>query len=138
MAPKLEVASELLPILIELQALEPLFHGAYKHATPAQFEALVAPDFWEVGATGRQYSRDFALQVLTQRQTTPDGNAWQAKDYHLQALNENTYLLTYSLQQADRATRRLTVWQRKRQQWQAIYHQGTVIENPEKIQVTHN
>lgn len=134
MAPTLTVSEELLPVLQQLQAIEPLYHAAYKDATPAQFEQLVAPSFWEVGATGRQYSRAFALAVLTQRPATPNENAWQTQDYHLIALSENTYLLTYTLLQPGRTTRRVTAWQRTSQGWQALYHQGTVVEKIENNQ----
>lgn len=132
MQPTLVLAEHLQPILKELQVLEDLFHAACKDATPAQFEALVAPDFWEVGATGRLYSRAFALAVLTQRPSTPTDAAWQTSDFHLIELGEHNFLLTYTLQQPNRITRRVTAWQRKGSHWQAIYHQGTVVENNEK------
>lgn len=131
MEPVLTMPAALAPILQQLQAIEPLYHAAYKDATPAQFEQLVAPNFWEVGATGRQYSRAFALAVLTQRPATPNENAWQTQDYHLIALSENTYLLTYTLLQPGRTTRRVTAWQHTSQGWQALYHQGTVVESTE-------
>ena len=132
MQPTLVLAEHLQPILKELQVLEDLFHAACKEATPAQFEALVAPDFWEVGATGRLYSREFALAVLTQRPSTPSDDAWKTSDFHLIELGEHNFLLTYTLQQPNRITRRVTAWQRKGSHWQAIYHQGTVVENTEK------
>lgn len=39
------------------------------------------------------------------------------------------YLLTYTLQQPNRITRRLTVWQQTKNGWLAIYHQGTVVSD---------
>ena len=128
MHPNLTLAKHLEPVLNELKIVENLFHAACNEATPAQFEALVAPNFWEVGATGRLYSREFALAVLTQRPNTPDDAAWQTTDFHVIELGEHNFLLTYTLQQPNRMTRRVTAWQRKGNQWQALYHQGTVVE----------
>ena len=54
-------------------------------------------------------------------------------------LNEGTYvselplgagsgsLLTYTLWQGERVTRRLTVWQRHDGRWRILYHQGTIV-----------
>lgn len=55
--PQLITAPGLEPVLEELKALEPLFHAVARDATPEAFDALVAPEFWEVGASGRRYSR---------------------------------------------------------------------------------
>jgi hypothetical protein len=38
------------------------------------------------------------------------------------------YLLTYTLRQPGRVTRRATLWRRTGGGWQAIYHQGTVVQ----------
>ncbi len=49
-------------ILEELVRLEFDFHQP-KSGTPlASLERISASDFWEVGASGRRYSRDFALE----------------------------------------------------------------------------
>lgn len=112
-------------ILNTLEQLEPLFHAAYPHASEAEFERLVSPDFWEVGASGKIYTREFAFNTLKHRNANAANN-WQATDYQVTPAGKDTYLLTYELHQATRMTRRLTVWQNTEQGWQAIYHQGTV------------
>ena len=127
MEPQLTLAPHLKPLLEELRTLEDLFHAAYPDATPADFDRLVDPGFWEVGATGRPYSRAFARQVLADRHGRPDTATWVTDDYHLQEAGPSVYLLTYRLRQPSRVTRRLTVWRREGQRWQAVYHQGTVV-----------
>jgi hypothetical protein len=45
----------------------------------------------------------------------------------LRRLGPDTYLLTYTLDQAGRRTRRSTIWRRSEDGWQILYHQGTII-----------
>jgi putative hydrolase of the HAD superfamily len=130
MEPRLSTPEELQPVLRELQVLEPIFHSAYFDATPEKFDQLVAPHFWEVGASGNRYSREFVRQVLSQRKNAPDAAAWQTSDWHLAEAGPGHYLLTYTLFQPGRATRRLSVWRRSGDGWQVTYHQGTVMAAP--------
>jgi hypothetical protein len=129
--PTLVVPDSLKSVLQELQRLEPIFHAAYRGATPQQFEAVVAPEFWEIGASGRNYSRAFALSVLRDRQQTPSEAAWQTSDFHVSEVAPDTYLLTYTLvqpgQHVPRTTRRMTLWQRRDGAYKAVFHQGTVV-----------
>ncbi len=128
MEPELSTPEALQPILRELKALEPVFHAACADATPARFQQLVAPEFWEVGASGNRYSRDFALKVLAERQAAPEATDWRTADWHLAEAGADHYLLTYTLFQPGRMTRRLSVWRRQGHGWQVTYHQGTVIQ----------
>jgi hypothetical protein len=128
MEPLLVIPEALRPVLAELQALEPIFHAAHFDATPEAFERFVAPQFWEVGASGRRYSRDFALEVLTGRQESPDASTWRTDGWHIAEAGAGHYLLTYTLFQPGRVTRRLSVWRRQDTGWQVIYHQGTVVQ----------
>ena len=129
MEPILVIPERLQPILDTLQRLEPIFHAAHAEATPENVEQYVSPRFWEVGASGNRYSRDFALKVLAERQKSPDIAAWKTAGWHIAEAGTNTYLLTYTLYQPDRITRRLSVWQKQPAGWQVIYHQGTMVQN---------
>ena len=127
MEPILLVPDRLLPVLKELQKLEPLFHAANANATPQKFEDLVTSEFWEVGASGRRYSREFALGVLKTRQRDPAEDEWRTQDFHVMEIAGDNYLLTYTLIQPGRVTRRATLWRRSANAWKAVYHQGTVV-----------
>ncbi len=127
MEPRLVVPDALLPVLEALRALEPLFHAAATDATPQRFEALVAPEFWEIGASGRRYSRAFALSVLSERQREPAAEDWDMSELHVSEIAPDTFVLTYTLRQPGRITRRATVWRRRAGRWQAVFHQGTVV-----------
>ena len=97
----------------------------------------MAPSYWEIGASGRRYSRDFILHHLEQ---SPPINAqtagWLASDHALQRLSPDTYLLTYTLQQEARLTRRATIWQNTPQGWLILYHQGTIVSAREDEQAS--
>jgi hypothetical protein len=127
-APQLSLDSALAPVLAELQALEPLIYAANDGKQRAHFEQLLAPEFWEVGASGQPYSRAFVLDVLDERQRHPVRQDWRASGFHVQAIAPGLYLLTYTLEQPTRLSRRSTIWRQAAQGWQMVYHQGTVVE----------
>ena len=120
MEPVLTTPPELMPVLDELRTLEPLFHAGH------DAERIAAATFWEVGASGNRYSRQYVLDVLRERAADLPAD-WHADDFYVAPAGNGHYLLTYTLRQPGRVTRRLTVWRRTGEQWEAIYHQGTVV-----------
>jgi len=128
---ELSLATEprLLEILEELKAREPIFHRPELGTSRADFEAQMADDFWEVGASGRRYSRAFVLAVLEERWSRPHQDRWEARDFHCRELGEGTYALTYTLWHQDRLTRRLTLWRKSKTGWKILFHQGTAVES---------
>lgn len=114
-------------ILAALQALEPLIYAANDGKTRAYFEQLLAPDFWEVGASGTIYSRAFVLSTLEERNQNPRVEAWHTFGFDLRRVEAHHFLLTYSLQQPTRLSRRATLWRQTGAGWQMVYHQGTPI-----------
>jgi hypothetical protein len=127
MEPSLVIESRLLPILEELQRREPIFHRPEFGTTRHDFAAMTEPDFWEVGASGRRYSRDYVLDVLEERFRHPVEDEWETSDFHCREIAPNNYLLTYTLKQGERITRRATLWRHTAQGWKIVYHQGTVV-----------
>jgi hypothetical protein len=118
----------LLPILDELRPLEPIFHTPEFGLEPSDFDRRTAPDYWEVGASGRRYSREFILQMLADSPPVDATTArWRASGHGLRQLGADTFLLTYSLRQGERLTRRSTIWERTPKGWQILFHQGTVV-----------
>jgi hypothetical protein len=126
------VAPDLLSIFEELRRREPIFHTPEFGITLADFEQATAPDYWEVGASGRRYSRSFILHTLDQNPPLDAAKAgWQTYDFGLRRLGPDTYLLTYTLRQAERLTRRTTIWQTTSAGWRILYHQGTIVSTEE-------
>jgi hypothetical protein len=123
-----QIDPELFPVFEELRCREPIFHTAAFGTTLAGFERVTAPDYWEVGASGRRYSRDFIFRALKQSPPIDAASAgWQSSDYGLRRLSPDTYLFTYTLRQAERVTRRATIWQITAEGWRILYHQGTIV-----------
>lgn len=121
------VPERLLPILEQLRQLEPLFHHAAIGTTRSAFAQMITDDFREVGASGNRYSRDFILDTLEQRYRVPFEDVWEARDFHVTDIAADNFLLTYTLIQSERITRRATLWRRCADGWKAVYHQGTVV-----------
>jgi hypothetical protein len=121
------VETELLPVFEELRRLEPIFHTKEFGTTTADFERRMAADYFEVGASGRRYSREFILSGLAENPPL-DASAedWECTDFGLRRMGADTYLITYTLRQWQRVTRRSTVWHRAEAGWQVVYHQGTI------------
>lgn len=125
---------ELLPVLDELRGREPIFHTRAFGLTLEEFERNTVPNYWEVGASGRRYSREFVLELARkQPEHFVDANevGWRTEDFGLIQLGSKTYLLTYTLDQNGRRTRRSTIWRRDPDGWKILYHQGTIIGGEE-------
>ena len=127
MEPDLVTDKRLLSILDELRQREPIFHRTEFGTTRRDFEAMTEADYWEVGASGRRYSRQYVLDVLEERFKHPTDDVWETSDFHCMEIATNNYLLTYTLKQGARITRRATIWRRTAQAWKIVYHQGTVV-----------
>lgn len=122
----------LLPLLAELIAFEPIFHRPEFAATLEDFDRLMAPDYWEVGASGRRYGRAFILQMLADNPPIDATTArWRLSGQALRRLSPDTFLLTYTLRQEARLTRRSTLWHSTPTGWQILYHQGTLVSADE-------
>lgn len=130
MEPILETEARLRSIEKELAAREPIFHHPELGTTRADFEAMTVPDFWEVGASGRRYSREYVLSVLEKRYENPGEDKWETSGFHCREIAPDNYLLTYTLDQEGRITRRATLWRWTRHGWRIVYHQGTIVEKP--------
>lgn len=125
--PRFESTPELEAVREELMRREPLFHRAEFGTTRAHFEKMTAPEFWEVGASGRRYSREFVLDTLEDKYRNYREDVWEVGDFHCIEIAADNYLATYTLVQGERVTRRATLWRRTPQGWLIVYHQGTLV-----------
>jgi hypothetical protein len=129
--------AEYLGVLNELIQREPIFHHPEFGTTPQDFENMMDAEFWEVGASGRCYSREFVLAEVMKRYEDPKNrgiyaspeNTWETKDFRCRKIAHNNYLLTYTLFQGERMTRRSTLWRRSSTGWKILYHQGTIVQD---------
>ena len=131
--PDLVTPPHLMAVLDELRRREPIFHHPGSGTSRADYARMTADDFWEIGASGQRYSRDYVLDVLEARRNNPvDESNWESRDFHVRELSPDVYLLTYTLRQGARLTRRSTIWRRAGDDWKIVFHQGTVVtaDNP--------
>jgi hypothetical protein len=117
----------------ELLAREPIFHRPAFGIRAEDYLAMTAEDYWEVGASGRVYERDFVVRSLVERGKVEGDDAWVVSDVMVRQLATDTYAITYQLDQAGRLTRRLTLWRRSQGVWKILYHQGTIIQDPGSV-----
>ena len=121
---------ELREVLDELVRREPIFHRTEFGTTRTDFENMTLTDFWEVGASGSRYSREYVLSELEKRYRHPAEDVWETSDFHCRRLAPDVYLLTYTLlQNQERKTRRSTIWQRTTSGWKIVFHQGTIVQD---------
>lgn len=124
-----ETEPKILEVLGELIQREPIFHRPELGTTRADLERMTEDTFWEVGASGRRYSRQYVLDELEKRSANPDADLWETRDFQCIEIAADNYLLTYTLNQGARVTRRSTIWRRTPEGWKIVYHQGTIVED---------
>ena len=71
-----ETLSKPSDLLTELSRQELSFHWPERGSTLADLQRILAPKFVEIGASGRQYSRDVALDTLVERHAKPHDDVW--------------------------------------------------------------
>src|SRR4051812_35384628 len=94
-------------ILNELRAREPIFHRREFGTSREALLKMTADDFWEIGASGRIYRRDSAIENLLKRyKAGPEPHDWPCEDFVLRKLAENLYQLNYTLKEPGRVDTR--------------------------------
>jgi hypothetical protein len=126
--PTLSTAPHLRAVLEELKRREPIFHRPEWGTTRGDFDNMTDAAFWEVGASGRRYSREFILDTLENRALQGYEDLWETLDFRCLEIAPDNYLVTYTLLQGARVTRRATLWRRMSSGWKILYHQGTVVD----------
>ena len=128
MEPGFHTAPELREVLEALQAREPIFHKSEIWSQRADYEQLMHPCYWEVGASGKRYSREAILRHLETRIPDPTESSWVVRDFQVREIAAHNYLATYTLLQGERLSRRSTLWRQTTDGWQILYHQGTLAD----------
>jgi hypothetical protein len=87
-------------------------------------------DFFEIGASGHRHDRQSCIETVMNRVKTDNSSNrnWEMKDFECRKISNDTYLLNYALiQNKQRLTQRVSIWQFNNGLWEMIYHQGTII-----------
>ena len=139
MEPILKTEDRNIAIRDELRKREPLFHHPEFGRTKEDFRRMTTENYWEIGASGKRYSRNHVIETVASRYSDPSycgihsspENKWELKAFYCVDIAPDNYLVTYTLIQGERVTRRSTIWRNDHGEWKIFYHQGTVVE-PEK------
>ncbi|MEM9301334.1 MAG: nuclear transport factor 2 family protein [Pseudomonadota bacterium] len=117
--------ADLLDYLIDL---ETRLHRNEVRRDAVALDALLHPDFEEIGGSGRAWSREEIIRELLTEAPMP---AVAADRFRLRRLGEDVVLLTYRSSHMsgdgshDRLTLRASIWMRTGSGWQVRFHQGT-------------
>jgi hypothetical protein len=120
-------------ITASLRSREPVFHCEPAGSDRAHFEAMLVEDYFEVGASGRVYTRERVIETAVDRYERDDpGVDNELEDFLVLPIGDHLFLATYTLHQPDghstRTTRRSTIWTDAGSLWQVVYHQGTIVD----------
>jgi hypothetical protein len=89
---------------------------------PARLLALLHPDFFEYGASGRIWDRS-SVAATTADSVEPI----EAHDLRVRRLGADALLVTYTSDDAGRVARRSSTWLRHDGEWLLLFHQGTLV-----------
>ena len=78
--------------LQELKPREPIFHRRQYGTTRGALEEMTDEAFWEVGASGRVYRRDYWISTLLERYKNPEPHDWPCNDFSITELADNLFL----------------------------------------------
>ena len=121
-----------------IKAREPIFHHREYTNCREDVEKETTNDYFEISASGCDYSREFVLDYLEERyknQVIDDMNkdGWQVKNFKIKKLANELYLVNYTLHGQGRITKRGEIWKGNLSDGLKImYHQGTIVV-PERI-----
>ena len=115
-------------LLSHLRELEVALHQPKVRRDPTRLNQLLHNSFSEFGRSGRSYSRDEILELLSHE--VPSRTIW-SQDFTVAEIAEDVALLTYKSAYIDangelgRHTLRSSLWQRTALGWRMRFHQGT-------------
>ncbi len=95
-------------------------------ADPARAGALLHPEFTEVGASGRHWTRAEILAAMADELSLA-GEVVQVHGMAAARLADDVVHLTYRTDVAGRAAARSSVWRRTDDGWRLWFHQGTPV-----------
>jgi hypothetical protein len=107
----------------ELRLLEPSVRQAAE-----KVEALLHPDYFEFGASGRRWDRCGIVEMMT-AEHAPAGEQTAVVVSELAGvrLADGIVLVTYISQDSQRRCRRSSLWRQTTAGWRVYFHQGTTI-----------
>lgn len=89
---------------------------------------LLDPDFEEIGASGKVWSRQAIIEHLSVTEEPSSAEPLIGdEDMTGRQLADNLVLLTYVSDASGRRARRSSLWRRSGGSWRLLHHQGTLL-----------
>lgn len=85
---------------------------------------LLAPDFVEVGASGRVYDRPSALELLDSEAAEDE---IEVIGLNGRVVADGVILASWDSAHKDRRARRTSLWRHDKDRWRQVHHQGTIL-----------
>lgn len=106
-------------------------------ADEGRLRQLLAPDFLEVGASGRQWDRDSILQLLQDETADAETAPIEIHDLRGRVLAPEVIQVSWDSCWGERRARRTSIWCEREAGWQQVHHQGTLFsDTPLRVEVT--
>lgn len=84
--------------------------------------SLLAEDFREFGKSGRVYDREETLAALASTSLAPV----MMEDFQAALLSDTVALVTYRAKRDGVESLRSSIWVKRDERWQIVFHQGTL------------
>ena len=94
---------------------------------PDRLSQLLAPDFVEVGASGRRWEREDMLAMLREESADPAAGAIEVVALSARALAAGVVQVFWDSARDGRRARRTSIWCERDGGWQQVFHQGTLL-----------
>ncbi|WP_403020570.1 DUF4440 domain-containing protein [Salinibacterium sp. GXW1014] len=106
----------------ELRLLTPQLRSS-----PAEVEELLAPEFIEIGQSGRLWSRSDIVAALADPEFSAALAAFEITEERVVLIAGDHYLLTYLLVTQQGRSRRSSIWKCTASGYRMAFHQGTPV-----------
>lgn len=111
--------------LTDVMALERELQTPAARADPRRLEELLAPDFEEIGASGRVWDLASILEMLSGEDDA--GPAIEMHDLTGRVVTDDVIVLRWQSVRGERRAHRTSLWERRPEGWRLVHHQGTLV-----------
>ncbi len=108
----------------EFQKLEEILLSAQTRKSQAELDRLIADDFTEFGSSGRTWNKSEVLEELPSQGPLADTELTNFEELEL---GGEHVLVKYLLDSGGVRSLRTSIWRRKNDGWEMLFHQGTRI-----------
>lgn len=94
--------------------------------SPGALEEILDPEFSEIGASGRLFTRASIMRALAEENPAETGDV-EVTEMDAKVLADGLVLVTYLARNHARAARRSSLWRFSEGAWRIVFHQGTTL-----------